>query len=80
MFVDQFSGAVITVQPNRSPTAGDHAIERVESLHTGALLGMPGQAIMTLGSLMLALMTVTGALLGIKRLLILTGVRSPAAD
>ena len=76
VFVDQFSGAVIAIQPHRSPTAGDHAIDGVEQLHTGAGLGLPGTVIMTLGSMMLALMTVTGALLGIKRLLILTRVRS----
>lgn len=80
VYVDQFSGAVISIQPDRSPTAGDHAIEAVEQLHTGVMLGIPGVVVMTLGSVMLAVMTITGALLGIKRLLILTRVRSAAAD
>jgi uncharacterized iron-regulated membrane protein len=80
VYVDQFSGAVIAIQPDRVPTAGDHAIESVEQLHTGALLGVPGRLIMTLGSLMLAVMTVTGAILGIKRLMIVTGARSGAGD
>jgi hypothetical protein len=35
---------------------------------------------MTLGSLMLAVMTVTGAVLGWKRLLILAGRRVESAD
>lgn len=80
VYVDQFSGAVIAISPDRSPTAGDHAIEIVEQLHTGIMLGVLGLVIMTLGSMMLAVMTVTGALLGIKRLLILTRRRSSAAD
>jgi len=50
----------------------------VEKLHTGELLAVPGRAIMTLGSLMLAVMTITGVVLGWKRLLILVGARSGA--
>jgi uncharacterized iron-regulated membrane protein len=64
---------VIEVRPDRSLTAADHAYEAVEELHSGALLGVPGIAIMTLGSLMLAVMTITGVVLGWKRLLILAG-------
>jgi uncharacterized iron-regulated membrane protein len=73
VYVDQFSGSVIEVRPDRSLTAADHAYEAVEELHSGALLGVPGIAIMTLGSLMLAVMTITGVVLGWKRLLILAG-------
>lgn len=76
VFVDQFSGAVIEVRPNRAPSAGDEASEAVERLHTGEMLGIPGRALMTLGSLMLAVMTITGAVLGWKRLLILAGDRA----
>ena len=74
--IDQFNGTVITVRPDRVPTAGDHAIETIEQVHTGARLGAPGITIMTLGSVMLAMMTLTGATLGIKRLLIAIGRRS----
>lgn len=71
VFIDQFSGAVLERRPLRVPTAGDKAYRVVDELHTGKLLGVPGQALMTLGSLMLVVMTVTGVILGWKRLLIL---------
>jgi uncharacterized iron-regulated membrane protein len=76
VFVDQFSAAVIEVRPNRAPTSADEVSETVERLHTGELLGVPGRALMTLGSLMLTIMTITGVVLGWKRLLILTGNRA----
>ena len=73
VFVDQYSGGVLDVVPARVPTAGDHALETVRYLHTGEQFGLPGQVIWSLGSLMLAVMTVTGVVLGWKRLLILAG-------
>jgi len=73
VYVDQFTGAVIEVRPHREPTAGDHAIDVVKEVHTGALFGIPGQAIMTLGCLMLAVMAATGVVLGWKRLVMLAG-------
>ena len=75
VYVDQFSGSVIAVERDRTPTAGDYAMEAVERMHTGDQLGSPGRVVMTLGSLMLAIMTVTGAVLGIKRLMILARAR-----
>jgi uncharacterized iron-regulated membrane protein len=80
VYVDQYSGGVIEVRPDRAPTAGDEAIESVEHLHTGESLGIPGRTIMTLGSLMLAVMTLTGVVLGWKRLLILFNRRVDVAD
>jgi len=76
VFIDQFSGALIEARPDRKPSAGDEASEKVQRLHTGELLGVPGRTIMTLGSLMLTVMTITGAVLGLKRLLILAGDRA----
>lgn len=76
VFVDQFSGAVLGVRPSRVPNAGDRAILAVHDLHTGELLGPLGQVVMTLGSLALVLMTLTGVVLGWKRLLILVGKMS----
>ncbi len=73
VFVDQYSGAVIEVRADRRPTAGDDAYQVVEDLHTGVLLGLPGTILMTVGSLMLSVMSVTGAVLGWKRVLILAG-------
>lgn len=76
VFVDQFSGALIEVRPDRKPTAADEATDTVERLHTGELLGVPGRALMTLGSIMLTVMTITGVVLGWKRLVILVGKRA----
>jgi uncharacterized iron-regulated membrane protein len=79
-YIDQFRGAVIEVRPDRAFTAGDSANQAVEDLHTGELLGVPGRTVMTLGSLMLAVMTATGVVLGWKRLKILFGAGSAAAE
>jgi uncharacterized iron-regulated membrane protein len=76
VYVHQYSGAVIEVRPDPVLTAGNRATMAVEHLHTGELLGLPGLVIMTLGTLMLAVTTVTGAVLGWKRLLILFGRRA----
>lgn len=73
VFVDRFTGGLVEVRANRQPTTGDAAFHYVETLHTGEAFGIPGRAIMTIGSLMLAVMTVTGVILGWKRLLILAG-------
>lgn len=80
VYVDQYGGQVIEVRPDRAPTAADEAMEAVEHLHTGELLGLPGRTIMTLGSLMLAVMTLTGVVLGWKRLLILSRRRVDEPD
>jgi len=71
IYVDQRTGSVIEVRDPRPETGGDRAYRIVEQLHTGELLGIPGRMMMTLGSLMLAIMTITGAVLGWKRLVIL---------
>lgn len=71
VFVDQYDGRVIEVRPLRTPTAADHALDQVELAHTGELWGIPGQTVMTLGTLMLFIMTVTGVVLGWKRVAIL---------
>ena len=73
VYVDQFTGAVIEVRPYRQPTAGDQAFNAVKGVHTGQFFGIPGQAIMTLGCLMLAVMAATGVVLAWKRLVILAG-------
>lgn len=71
IYLDKYTGRLIEVRPHRVPTEGDHALEAVEALHTGELYGVPGRTVMTLGSLMLAVMAVTGVVLGWKRFLIL---------
>lgn len=69
-FVDQYAGRVIELQPNNA----DHPVlVQIEHAHTGAMFGIPGQAIWTIASLMLAVMTLTGVILGIKRLMITFG-------
>jgi sulfite reductase (NADPH) flavoprotein alpha-component len=80
VFIDQFSAAVLEVRPHRVQTAGDHAFEAVLLLHTGETFGVAGRAVMTVGTLMLAVMTVTGAILGWKRILILLRRRPDSDD
>ena len=75
IYVDQRSGGLIEVRDPRPETGGDRAYRIVEELHTGELLGIPGRTVMTLGSLMLAIMTITGVVLGWKRLVILASGR-----
>jgi uncharacterized iron-regulated membrane protein len=69
-FVDQHTGRLIEVQRNN---ADPPALVQIEHAHTGAMFGIPGQALWTIASLMLAVMTVTGVILGIKRLMITFG-------
>jgi uncharacterized iron-regulated membrane protein len=79
MRLDQYSGAVIEVA-ERVPTEGDRAYAVLEAMHSGEHWGNAGQLVMTLGSLMLSAMAATGAALGWKRLLILSGRRRRDLD
>jgi uncharacterized iron-regulated membrane protein len=76
VYLNRFTGEVVEVRPAPVPNRADRAFEAVEHLHTGELLGAPGMTIMALGSAMLAVMTVTGVVLGWKRILILTRKRA----
>lgn len=75
IYVDRYSGAVIAVREDQPRNAADRALAAVELAHTGELWGVTGQVVMTIGSLALAVMAVTGAVLGWKRLQILGGRR-----
>lgn len=75
VYVDQRTGHVIDVRAPLPPKPADRVYSVVERLHTGELLGIPGRTVMTLGSLMLAIMTITGVVLGWKRLVILASGR-----
>lgn len=76
VYLNRFSGEVVEVRPPPVPNRADRAFAAVEHLHTGELLGAPGMTIMALGSAMLAVMTVTGVVLGWKRILILAKKRA----
>ena len=80
VYVDQFSAAVLEVRTAPELNRGQRAFRVVDGVHTGELLGVPGRAIMTLGCLMLVVATVTGVVLGWKRLLILAGKRAESGD
>ena len=79
-FVDRYSGALLAVEENRVPTAGDHAYEAVERAHTGAILGLPGRAVMTLASLVLAVLAASGVVMGWKKLVITYGRKARRDD
>jgi sulfite reductase (NADPH) flavoprotein alpha-component len=76
VYLNRFSGEVMEVRPGPVPNRADRAYEAVEHLHTGEIFGAPGMTIMALGSVMLAIMTVTGVVLGWKRILILSRKRA----
>lgn len=80
VFVDQYSGALIERRTDQEPTRADRALHASEGAHSGELFGPAGQVVMTLGSLMLAIMAITGLVLGWKRLQILAGRRPRDAD
>jgi glutamate-1-semialdehyde 2,1-aminomutase len=64
-------------EANRPAGIPEGVVGEVSShLHTGDLLGVTGMTVMALGCVMLAVMTVTGAILGWKRILILARKRA----
>lgn len=72
VWVNQYTGET-TVQPIAQPTEGDRLLGLIERIHTGDEFGIAGVVVMSLGSLMLALMSATGLVLGWKRLTITFG-------
>jgi uncharacterized iron-regulated membrane protein len=74
-YVVRATGDVVHFPPPGTPTGIGRVVEVSSHLHTGDLLGVTGMTVMALGCVMLAVMTVTGAILGWKRILILARKR-----
>ena len=68
VLVDQYSGAIISVNDLRAQSTGTHIMYGNGALHTGVIFGLPSQVLMSLSSLVLAVQTITGYLLWWKKL------------
>ena len=68
VFVDQFSGAVLHVHNFLTDSQGYRAVRFNRSIHTGDVLGTVGHVIVSLSSLLLAVMVVTGLVIWWKKL------------
>lgn len=79
-WVDQHLGSLIELREAPEPNAADRMLHGTEEAHSGHLFGAAGVVVMTVGSLMLALMSATGLILGWKRLKILAGRLQRDAD
>ena len=75
-YLNRSTAEVVELRPKREGNRADRALAAVEQLHTGELFGATGMTIMACGSAMLAVMTVTGVVLGWKRILILAHKRA----
>lgn len=70
VWVDQFSGEVLKVINFRTNSLGYRVIRFNRGLHTGDVLGTPTHILMSLSSLVLSLMVITGLVIWIKKLAI----------
>ncbi len=65
--IDQYSGKLLRVDDVRRYTRGFRAYGINLALHTGAIFGLPGRIILSIASLTLALLVVTGVLIWLKK-------------
>jgi uncharacterized iron-regulated membrane protein len=63
VFVDQYAGTILRVDDFSTLPGGYRAREIVRAIHTGDVLGAPGRVLMSLSSLGLVSLAVTGTLL-----------------
>jgi uncharacterized iron-regulated membrane protein len=66
--IDQYSGRVLHVRKFLEDSAGYRLIRFNRSLHTGDIYGLPTHILMSLSSLMLVVMAVTGVVIWWKKL------------
>ena len=67
VIIDQYTGVVLASEtPATSPGGGRLAV-LIAAIHRGDVLGIPSKVIMALASLIIALQTVSGAVMWIKR-------------
>jgi uncharacterized iron-regulated membrane protein len=67
VFVDPYSGKVLGVQSSRTAPAGTRIINMNRAIHTGDLFGMPSKIVMSLASLALVLLFISGVGMWWKR-------------
>ena len=68
VFVDQFTGRVLHISNFLKNSPGYRAVRFNRSIHTGDVLGTAGHLIMSLSSLALVVMAITGVVIWLKKL------------
>ena len=68
--IDQYSGRVLHVRNYFAESAGYRLIRFNRSVHTGDIFGLPGHILMSLSSLMLVVMVITGVVIWWKKLVV----------
>ena len=66
--VDQYSGQVLQARDFRTDSRGFYWIRFNRAIHTGDLFGMPGHVIVSISSLLLVVMVISGAVIWLKKL------------
>lgn len=65
--IDSYTGRVLFAQGSRTAPAGARMVTANRAIHTGDIGGLPGKAIVSLGSLAVVLQVVTGLLMWLRR-------------
>lgn len=68
VLIDQYSGNVLFVESSRTAVFGTKAIIQNRAIHTGQIFGYPSKILMSLSSLMLVVMVITGYYMWWKKL------------
>jgi uncharacterized iron-regulated membrane protein len=67
VYVDRFTAKPIVVDDLRSSASGYRAYRLNLAVHTGEILGLPGQILAAISGLCLVLLTVTGVIIGFRQ-------------
>lgn len=68
VLIDQFSGKILFVENSRTAVFGTKAIIQNRAIHTGQIYGYPTKILMSLTSMMLVLMVISGYYMWWKKL------------
>lgn len=67
VFIDPYSGKVLNVESSRTAPAGTRIADMNRAIHTGDLFGIPSKIVMSIASLALVLLFVSGVAMWWKR-------------
>jgi uncharacterized iron-regulated membrane protein len=68
IFIDQYSGKVLHAANFLTDSPGYRVIRFNRSVHTGDVWGAPGHVLVSLSSLLLVVMVITGLVIWLKKL------------
>jgi uncharacterized iron-regulated membrane protein len=68
VYIDRYTCKVLRVDDARDATSGYRARNIMVALHTGAILGLPSKILMSVSSLLLSFLAVTGLVIGWPKL------------